>query len=327
MEYLLSWLQQLSVFFGSNMDNRRSKELDIARGFAIMLVLYGHSNMELFKYIIYMFHMPLFFFISGSLHRSSQTSIFLFLKKKACRILFPYGVYHICLFACSFLGPLLNKMEQTTLYEWITGPLWFLPCLYLCSLLFEIFHKSMNKICNLILSLVIAFFGCLASTKAYPLPSLIVSVALSYMFYVIGSFRLTQYLNGHIYMSVTCLLFFFLLLVGSYKLHALYGFSINDIAFGKCYNNFFLYIIPAFAGICCVMLFSKILSCVPEMFCVTFLKMAGQSSLHIFALNFFAVFLGMCVGGGDMAGIALSLVLGFIVNFALKVKINNRKDL
>lgn len=196
-----------------------------------------------------MFHMPLFFFISGSLHQSSQTSSLLFLKRRAYRIFIPYGVYHICLFACSFLGPLLNQMEQKLLYEWITGPLWFLPCLYLCSLLFEFFHKSMNKICNLILSLVIAFLGCLASTKAYPLPSLIVSVALSYIFYVIGSFRFTQYQLG-IYMSVTCLLFFFLLLVGCYKLHALYGFDINDIAFGKCYNNFFLYIIPGVAGIC-----------------------------------------------------------------------------
>src|ERR1700691_516230 len=45
---------------------KRVSWIDICRGIAIILVLYGHLfNSDNQRYLIYAFHMPLFFFISG----------------------------------------------------------------------------------------------------------------------------------------------------------------------------------------------------------------------------------------------------------------------
>lgn len=46
----------------------RNSVLDIARAIAIILVVIGHSGIEMYvRDSIYLFHMPLFFFISGIL--------------------------------------------------------------------------------------------------------------------------------------------------------------------------------------------------------------------------------------------------------------------
>lgn len=48
----------------------RDKSIDIARGLAIILVVVGHSGInQYFWNLIYFFHMPLFFFISGCFFR------------------------------------------------------------------------------------------------------------------------------------------------------------------------------------------------------------------------------------------------------------------
>ena len=51
---------------------KRIEWIDICRGLAIILVIIGHSNLETgmafnLKSIIYSFHMPLFFVLSGYL--------------------------------------------------------------------------------------------------------------------------------------------------------------------------------------------------------------------------------------------------------------------
>lgn len=70
--------------------------LDYTRGFAILLVIIGHLiqfnfqsglNNRLFD-IIYSFHMPLFFFISGcarGIHNKNSSTVFEFCKKIYCR--------------------------------------------------------------------------------------------------------------------------------------------------------------------------------------------------------------------------------------------------
>ena len=52
---------------------KREKYIDVAKGFGILLVVYGHvisncdlrPDLTLIQKFIYSFHMPLFFFISG----------------------------------------------------------------------------------------------------------------------------------------------------------------------------------------------------------------------------------------------------------------------
>ena len=48
--------------------SNRNLLVDVAKGIGIVLVVLGHSGIEFGHYLIYMFHMPLFFFLSGMLH-------------------------------------------------------------------------------------------------------------------------------------------------------------------------------------------------------------------------------------------------------------------
>ena len=63
--------------------NSRLQYIDVLKGIAIILVLIGHRSVnECGTVFIYMFHMPLFFFISGYLDRMNEIEMKPVLKKK-----------------------------------------------------------------------------------------------------------------------------------------------------------------------------------------------------------------------------------------------------
>jgi fucose 4-O-acetylase-like acetyltransferase len=64
--------------------------IDVARGIGIALVVFGHLNDGSFlRNWIYLFHMPLFFFLSGYLHKV-KTDYRGFFEKKFIRLMIPY---------------------------------------------------------------------------------------------------------------------------------------------------------------------------------------------------------------------------------------------
>lgn len=117
--------------------------VDVARGIGILLVVLGHnavfreSSHALYE-AIYLFHMPLFFFVSGVTFKA--TSAGEALKKRARALLVPYfimGALAVLMTAQSGdAGRVLDEIRGV-LYG--TGhtirfvPLWFLPCLFLVS--------------------------------------------------------------------------------------------------------------------------------------------------------------------------------------------------
>jgi len=150
----------------------RSSWIDIARGIGILLVMYGHvfsssSN----KYLIYGFHLPLFFFISGFVSSFDTAKPFLlFLKKLILQILVPYLLYAIATFL--FWAVILNHhvtsdgiVEQVKKllfarsvdgYTLFNVPLWFLPCLFSTKLLFGMFVRITTKPKYLALLLIVS---------------------------------------------------------------------------------------------------------------------------------------------------------------------------
>ena len=132
---------------------------DGARGFMILLMLIGHADPPtlLFK-LIYGFHMPFFFLLSGYLYNAEKYARMRF--RPYCKTRF--AAYMIPYFAFAFCNLLVNLPLE--IRQGITGkallsltakhvfwilyaigdktrmpnctPLWFLPCLFLCCLLF-----------------------------------------------------------------------------------------------------------------------------------------------------------------------------------------------
>jgi polysaccharide biosynthesis protein PslL len=117
----------------------RNATLDIAKGLGIVLVVLGHNWIvestkgELFR-IVFSFHMPLFFFLSGVFIRADDAWA-RFVAARAHALLKPYVVVlaAIGLLKMGGIDYWLGLLYGTgrTLY-WI--PMWFLPHLFTASL-------------------------------------------------------------------------------------------------------------------------------------------------------------------------------------------------
>lgn len=132
---------------------------DGARGFMILLMLVGHADPPklLFK-LIYGFHMPFFFLLSGYLYHAEKYAHMRF--PAYCKVRFrayviPYFLYAFCNLLVNIplevhqgvVGKALLASTARHVF-WIfyaigdkartpnCTPLWFLPCLFLCCLLF-----------------------------------------------------------------------------------------------------------------------------------------------------------------------------------------------
>lgn len=128
----------------------RNTTIDIARGIGIILVVLGHNWMvlqnkgELFR-VIYSFHLPLFFFLSGVLLKDSAP-LRPFALSRADALLKPYFVVLVLLGVAHMLAPRVFPVTATTPLAYFSGvlyattatiawtPLWFLPHLFVASL-------------------------------------------------------------------------------------------------------------------------------------------------------------------------------------------------
>lgn len=122
----------------------RNVTIDIAKGLGIILVVFGHNwiiahdHGELFR-IVFSFHMPLFFFLSGAVfHHDAGFRDFLVFKADALLkpyfvVLLAWGTFRI-LFGHvpwdTYLAGMLYGTGNTI--EWV--PLWYLPHLFLAML-------------------------------------------------------------------------------------------------------------------------------------------------------------------------------------------------
>lgn len=143
-----------------NEKNDRMTYIDVAKGILIICVVIGHViNFEYFvtaaiKTIIYTFHMPAFFIISGILVKPEnlrKQSFGNFLKQRTKRLLIPYvlfeligGIIQMFLFGCdkvNFVGILYGIVTL----HCHTGADWFLPTLFFAELLFWLCVKKSGQ--------------------------------------------------------------------------------------------------------------------------------------------------------------------------------------
>jgi fucose 4-O-acetylase-like acetyltransferase len=140
--------------------SKRIGYLDIARGIGILLVVLGHNDFEVIsmfaRQVIYSFHIPLFFFLSGYFIDTSHP-FFDFFKKRFNGLLKPFL---FTLFLIYFTSVSFEKMGFNTaitrivksLYgtghyiDWVQ--LWFLPHLFVVSLYAFLFITIVSTLRN-----------------------------------------------------------------------------------------------------------------------------------------------------------------------------------
>lgn len=117
--------------------------VDVAKGLGIVAVVFGHVVPGAVADVLYIFHMPLFFAISGYLFRP-RTDPRQFLQDRALHLLVPYGCFLLLLFVPTALPRAFHGEGVSALMpalvggRWLAGPttpFWFITCLFLVQVL------------------------------------------------------------------------------------------------------------------------------------------------------------------------------------------------
>lgn len=109
--------------------DNRTLSVDIAKGILIILVVVAHAQTDIVHDIIFMFHMPLFFVISGFLMRREKLLKTGYVSGKIKHLMIPYIIYLV-------LDMVLIR-KTLSVHDWmyaiwggraVTGVYWYITC-------------------------------------------------------------------------------------------------------------------------------------------------------------------------------------------------------
>ena len=264
--------------------NVRYDYLDLAKGFGILAVVWAHIlTVGLSHKVIYSFHMPLFFFISGMLFRREKFSSFgQFFGKRAKRLLVPYLVYSVITWGIwaafrwvrhdsvdSYWAPLLQTFiaQGSGAFMVHNSALWFVPCLFVVELLYW-GVSNLKEWLNLLVCFVLAGLSFLlghfcGDVYWHLLPFNFDAALIALPFYAAGNVLIKHYTHKNLLDCVSNhrIVSIVILLIGTALL------VMASLFFGECsmgsssYQcNGVVFIIRAFLGCGLMILFSLILS-------------------------------------------------------------------
>lgn len=301
-------------------DNTRIEAIDIAKGLGLITVVFGH----LFTYggkistIIFSFHMPLFFFLSGYFFNpNKETNFEKYAIKKFKSLILPYIVFCFIGFLFSVAIPSWRVgLSWHTLVEvfYLTSPeslhigqIWFLVCLFWVEILAFIIYKYIFS--KIKLKLLIIF-----SLLAIAILGYYVSMILPYFFvYQRAPFKMDSALTAIVfyflgYYTKKCKLIKYLIkwkyLIAPICIIMDIIISIKYLGWANIsaliYNNFILYYFCALLGIFAVISVGLIL----ESCCCFSFSYLGKRTLILFSLHSFLIYLTTYI---------LSQILGYAV--------------
>jgi fucose 4-O-acetylase-like acetyltransferase len=252
--------------------------VDIARGIGIITVLYGHAiSGDSFRHIIYAFHMPLFFFLSGIVFNPQKNSQFFpFVIKNIRTILIPYLLFSVLSYGIWLLSrsslPQVNELlthMASILYGNSNGlffnvVLWFLPCLFVTRLVFWVFThfiKNLSRILFVLIGLSIISYIFSLVFPGIKLPFGIETAFTATVFYGLGYIWNSKGKKVMQQIQVPSFAFIGILLVVTIVFASinfnLYGYQI-DMRLNR-YSNYVFFYIAALSGISAVVLGSMVL--------------------------------------------------------------------
>ena len=123
----------------------RTQSVDIAKGILIILVVVAHAQMDIVHDIIFMFHMPLFFVISGFLMKREKLLKAGYVLGKIKHIMIPYIAY--------LMLDMLLIRKTLSIHDWmhaiwggraVTGVYWYITCFIFTIFMFTILLKKFS---------------------------------------------------------------------------------------------------------------------------------------------------------------------------------------
>jgi len=274
--------------------SKNNSSINSLKGLGILAVVYAHNYNGIISEYIYTFHMPLFFFISGFLEISTKYEFNEYLSKKFKRLIIPYFIYATVLFLFWFfigrkfgnsvesnLSPLKNfigifySQGGPEYMDWGI-PMWFLPALFLTTIISYHILKFKTKYQVLIISIFGFISWYYSSQFHFMLPWSINIVLSSIIFFFVGHWI------REIHNIIQLNSFHLILLVISFFLLHFIGFRLNspiNMYYGQ-YGNYFLFLINGITG--SIWLLSASLLLTKR---ITIIDWLGKNSLLIMILH------------------------------------------
>ena len=296
---------------------QRISWVDNAKALGIIAVFYGHIAEGIFftspipaaglQYkLIYSFHMPLFFLLSGYLMKETQRRKFsLFMKNKFMTRIVPFFFFNILIMPCYFINAKISH-QSIDVRIFLQGSLdllagwpaynlltWFLTCLFSVEvinyLLYPVLRRSRTVLC---MAMVLFYImGWSFSYRADILNQYISipdywyihEALVAYSFYLFGNLiatfpifheKMNPDLNVLLLMlTAVCVLATFNLNDGPFKLSPVVFFVLGT------YGSFLLFPLTAIAGSMCIISVSRIM---PS---INFMSFLGRNTLPLMGLN------------------------------------------
>lgn len=260
------------------MDNHKERIIwiDQLRSFALLIVIIGHVSLpENATSIIYSFHMPLFFIISGlTINRNKLQSIsaYNYFILKIQHLIIPYFwmsflMYPLWYFAFHYLS---NGTELTIAQAFLgifignniligspSNALWFVLVLFLANLLFLFLLRISKNNESILLALIVlcAIIGYLDKGKAQIWHFNVTFTAVLFMY--IGNCFILWYQNGgkkqleQLIWPKRCIIYSGLLIIGYISHHMNGRISMTANKFGE---SLLLFYITSLAFSACIIL-------------------------------------------------------------------------
>ncbi|MBR6688932.1 MAG: acyltransferase family protein [Clostridia bacterium] len=209
-------------------ENTRLSFIDIAKAFAIIFIVLGHSvgyseHCSLVFKFAYSFHVYLFFFLSGYTF-STNKKFTVFIKTKFKRIMIPYYFWALAfLIPYALLGKVIgSNLDKSTTFNlkdtifniiYASGnglqqnrPLWFLPALFSMVCIYYLLVKLTSK--KKSHSIILLGITVIASFVCYNFLNIILPMCINhvliigpifYIGYLFNKFDLKEYIFKHFY--------------------------------------------------------------------------------------------------------------------------------
>ncbi|RIL06867.1 MAG: acyltransferase [Proteobacteria bacterium] len=180
------------------MGRRRFTDIDLAKGLAITLVVFGHvvareapAGNDWYvaaKHLVYQFHMPFFMFLSGAVFEATHAppggpaAYRHWVARKAARLLPGFALFSLLIWAGKAVASRFLHVDNAptggveellrifaTPASSVAGSLWYVYVLFEFFLVFPLVYRAAGGR----LAPIVAFAACLhAASLAFPLPDL-----------------------------------------------------------------------------------------------------------------------------------------------------------
>lgn len=284
----------------------RIEWVDIAKALSIWLMVFAHANLksETLECMIYAFHMPVFFILSGYLDKGKAFSLSL-LTRNIKSLIIPYFIYSFLGLSICWISPIAHpelyygmdnlldiykaaikgmflmedKVRPNSFMP--IGCLWFLPALFLCKIVWSTILSCLNS--RYPYWVIIPLGLALSAYYYHPVYFSVDSAAMGLPFYGLGYFFNRQnYIKFISPKKAICLVVAIIATLYLYYIGILNGKI--DMNGGNPGNSIVMFYINAVIGSCACISIAKVLA--PSII----LQRVGAASLTILALHPFVIY-------------------------------------